>query len=121
MIQARNLAPSIGDYSPSEQNTGFTWIDGKPIYKKSVFFGPLPNTSAKLVAHGISNLKYCINLVGVATTADFSAQLKLPWVSGSSANAVSLGVLNDNIQIQTGGDRSNMTCYVHLYYTKTTD
>lgn len=108
-------------YSTEEKWTGGYWVDGKKIYKKSIFFGSLPNTSSKTVAHGISNLKYCIDLVGVATTADYSLQLKLPWVSGGATNAVSLSVYGNNIQIQTGSDRSGMTCYVHIYYTKSNE
>ena len=36
--------PGIGDYSTSEQDTGFTWIDGAKIYRK-VFSGTITNAA----------------------------------------------------------------------------
>lgn len=108
-----------GNYSTTEIDTGYTWLNGEKVYKKSVIFGYLPNTGTKTMPHGITHLKYCIDIIGVATKGDYSAQLKLPWVAGSSTNAVSLGIINDSIQIQTGGDRSDMSCIVTILYTKT--
>ena len=107
-------------YSSNEQLIG-TWTDGKPLYKKSVFFGNLPNNAAKSVAHGITGLRYCEDIKAVATTADYATQLKLPWVSADRTNAVSLAVVGNNITITTSSDRSGMTAWVTLEYTKNAD
>ena len=48
----------FGNCSTSEVNTGFTWVDGSPIYKKTVNFGVLPNNTSKQVAHNIQNVDY---------------------------------------------------------------
>ena len=48
-------APIIMDYSTSEVDTGYTWTDGSPIYKKTINIGALPNATTKSVAHNISN------------------------------------------------------------------
>ena len=68
-------AISIGndtDYSTTEKIVG-TWIDGKPIYQKTVFFGGLPNNTTKQV-----NLPSCRAYCGktditVISTADVSS------------------------------------------------
>ena len=38
---------SLQTYSTTEINTGMKWIDGKPIYRKVVDFGSLPNNTYK--------------------------------------------------------------------------
>ena len=43
------------DYSTSEKMIG-TWVDGSPLYQKTIEFGALPNAAEKSVAHGISNI-----------------------------------------------------------------
>ena len=38
--------------------TAERWIDGKPIYRKVIDFGALPDTTTKSVLHGIENTDY---------------------------------------------------------------
>lgn len=55
--EARSMLSEIGTFTSDESLTGQTWIDGKPIYRKVVNFGPLfDNTDdlEKQVAHGIT-------------------------------------------------------------------
>ena len=121
MIQARNLVPAIGDYSTSEQDTGFTWVDGKHIYKKTINFGSLPNSTYKYVDHDISNLDKVIDIRSVATNSNAVNFLPLPLVyeSGSAAYNTTIEVNDRSIKIASDRDRSSYTAYVTLYYTKT--
>ena len=34
VIQARKLVPGLSSYSTTERDTGITWVNGKPIYRK---------------------------------------------------------------------------------------
>lgn len=113
---------SLADnYSTTEQNTGATWIDGKPIYKKTIDFGSLPNNSTKNVAHGISNLGDVIDIRGTAKTSWGTYQLPLVF-SGQDVNYITnVSVNATNISMSNSADRSGFTAYVTLYYTKTTD
>ena len=52
-------------YSTTEQVIG-TWIDGKPIYRKVINFGSLPNAESKSVAHNIANIDFIVNVWGMA-------------------------------------------------------
>lgn len=122
MIQARKLASGIGNYSTSEQNTGFKWIDNKTIYKKTVDCGSLPNNTTKNTSHGISNLSRIILIEGIAfRTADniFFQLNNSPHPTVGVSSSINVTVNSSNITIVTGSDRSNMTAFVTLYYTKT--
>lgn len=55
--EARSMLSEIGTFSSDETLTGQTWIDGKPIYRKVINFGPAFDNSADLekeVSHGIT-------------------------------------------------------------------
>ena len=119
LIQARNLVPAIGDYSTSEQDTGFAWIDGKTIYKKTVSLGTLPNSTEKQVNHGITNLGYVITIDGSAYRQSDSTQIPLPYApTGPDATSgVDISVKSTNVRIVTGQNRTES--YVTIFYTKT--
>lgn len=109
------------DYSIDETKTGYNWIDGKPIYRKVIDFGNLPNTTSKTVAHNISNIDKIITLTGTAT--DGTRTLCLPANSPDGlAYSINLYTPNlTNITVGTGVDRSTYSAYIVLEYTKTTD
>lgn len=109
----------FGDYSASEQDTGAKWLDGRKIYKKTVYTGAMPNASEKSVAHGISNLSRIIKIEGYTYNSGIGYTLPLPMASPTAANSMSVGANGVNIVISTGTDRSAYTeSYVTLYYTK---
>lgn len=107
------------NYSITEQKTGGTWIDGKPIYRKVVDCGALPNNTLKTVAHNIANIGFVINLYGIAS--DGSEWLPLP-ASYYSNSAIGLSVDGTNISLRPYTNRTTYTStYVIIEYTKTTD
>jgi len=108
-----------GNYSTTEQDTGFTWINGEHIYKKTVNFGALPDTTGKSVAHNITGLDWVIEFSGVTYNPSINTYLTLPCASASSY-PISLAVSNTNVDVTTTNDRSGYTqSYITLYYTKT--
>jgi len=113
-ITAKNTAFG-GDYSTLEVDTGFTWIDGKHIYKKTIDLGALPNNTTKNVAHGITSLDKILKWTGAATST-IGQTILLP----SPANATfTVNVNNTNVVIITTSDRTSYTySHVTLYYTK---
>ena len=111
------ISPEI--YSTEEREIG-VWIDGKPIYQKTVNVGALPNTSASYVAHGILNIDTIVSNMGCAKNGD-GTNLPLPNISTNLTYAIQVSVTSTDIVIQTGVDRSAFSGYVTLQYTKTTD
>ena len=108
-------------YSTSEVKTNATWIDGKPIYKKTIDCGALPNATGKSVAHGITNLGDLVKLEGGAIFPGYN-WIPLPYPDQSGSGVVGI-ILNPTVvYIFSGENRSQYTkSYVTLWYTKTTD
>lgn len=112
------------DYSATEKVIG-KWIDGKPVYRKVINTGALPDGTTyyswKEVAHGISNLGTVVKIYGSAT--DGSNILPLPHVSSAqTAENVRVSLSGTNIFISDGTNRASYTSsYIILEYTKSTD
>ena len=111
-------------YSTSEQVVG-TWIDGKPIYQKTINFGTLGNATKKAVAHNISNLKAVVSFKASAwgTTGGVYYAFIIPNVGTNNQYTydIAIDITGANIDITTQTDRTWLTAQVTLQYTKTTD
>lgn len=108
-------------YSTSERNVG-TWIDGKPVYQKTISLGNLPNKTSKTVAHGISNLKKIISYDVMCDYGSSGFQnINSSAVVLGTTDAVTTLVNFTNILINTNVDLSSVTGYTTIRYTKTTD
>ncbi len=116
---------NTGLYSTSEVKTNKVWTDGRPIYKKTIYIGSLPNSSEKTVAHGVSDLDFVTLIYGTSyNTSGRSFPLPATIVTISSGLAsASIYVVADrnNIIVGTGIDRSSYQGYITIEYTKTTD
>lgn len=118
------------DYSTTEKIVG-TWIDGSKLYQKTVDFGALGNNTTAQKAHGISNLKYIVEMKGMIYRTDTTSFYPLARPStygGYSSTPENLlkGQIEPTadatyIYIGTGSDRTNCKAYVTLRYTKTTE
>ena len=116
---AKNYINSVNSYSTDEVKTGGKWIDGKPIYRKTIYCGALPNNTYKNVNHNITNLDIIIKCYGSARGG--TARIVLPNASAIPANAIEIYLDGEYVVIQTGNDRSGYNGYVTVEYTKTTD
>lgn len=106
-------------YSYEERLVG-TWVDGKPLYEKTVDFGNLPNATSKEVPHGIENVDVIWVHDGYVTNA--SDSFCLSYVNISSISSAWYITANSRVaMITTGVDRRSYAATVTLRYTKTTD
>ena len=108
---------AFGNYSTSEVDTGFRWIDGKTIYKKTINIGSLPNAAIKQVAHGISTIDTVVFMAGSAKNS--TIDLPLPHTTNAPSTQVGISRSGANIEVSTGNDKTAFTGYVTLFYTKT--
>lgn len=111
---------NLTTYSTNEIKTAETWIDGKPIYRKTYSFTIPTANQEKLIAHNIENveniwlsnksfLKTEDNCIPVNHYRDSGAYI---WCLANS----------HDIRIKTGASGwTNNTTYVTIEYTKTTD
>ena len=119
VIQARKLVPAISNYSTSEQNTGFKWTDNKIIYKKTINFGALPNSTSKSVNLNISNLDTIVKTEAFCRYSN-GISFPLPFANVNQFEAsIMLNYTSTTAVITTGTDRSSATGYITIYYTKT--
>lgn len=118
-------APSVravnarSTYSTTEQVVG-TWLDNKPIYRKVLSIGNLPNNASKAVEHNISNLGYVISVSGTVTNGSAYRTIN----SSSTNNLVGIiEVFTDTtyIYIRDNANLSDFSGYIIIEYTKTTD
>ena len=113
-----NAIQEISVYSTNELVIG-KWIDGKPLYRKVISFGALPNNSTKSVAHNISNLKRIVKLEGFAGSSQSLGGITLPH---ATATPTALYADTTNINVKTTSDATAYTeTYIYIYYTKSTD
>ena len=108
------------DYSTSEQVTGMTWIDGDPIYRKTVSCS-LPNANTTTTAHGAANVETIVKLEGRYIDGS-SDTFPLPRAASVDNDNIEASADTTNIYLKSGGNHSGGSgCYVDIYYTKTTD
>lgn len=112
---AKNYINNSNSYSTEEVKTGGTWIDGKPIYRKVVDVGTLPNATSKSVLHNIQNLNKILEAKLVANDSTNSIVCNF----GGTAMAVYIDAAN--IITKTDNNFTGYSGYVIIEYTKTTD
>lgn len=111
---------NIADFSLTEKVIG-KWVDGRTLYKKTINFGTLPNSTSKSVAHGISNLSYVVSLSGVAYSSSLNRFDTLPYFASTTSFGYTLNCDKTNVTVSTGTDRTSFTTtYITIIYVKTT-
>lgn len=105
-------------YSTEEIDTGETWVDGKDIYRKTYATGNLPASGAAYIDIDVDAIDAIVNYYGTAT--DDTNTITLPYyvLDEASGAGVQVGINNNRIKINVGGDRSSYSGFVTLEYTK---
>ena len=119
----KGYVDSSNSYSTDEVKTGGKWIDGKPIYRKVVNFGALPNATIKEVSFDNINADTFVKIEGIAMNNSGSA-VTIPFADTSAATqSITIFANSTSVSISTGAtNRSDYTkCYITIEYTKTTD
>lgn len=93
---------------------------GKPLYRNIFNIGALPNNGLRTVAHGIANIDYLYDYLGMSTNSS-GASLKLPRVHPTASLCIVYEIDKTNITLYTQYDFSSYNVEVTMYYTKTTD
>lgn len=110
----------VDSLSTTEYKTNKYYTDGRPIYRKLLDFGALPNATTKAVAHGVTGVATWTGITGFASGSAGDA-IALPYSTVSDADCVGLYVSTSNVTAITGVDRTYQHAYINLEYTKTTD
>lgn len=107
------------NFTAGEVSTNATWIDGKTIYKKTLTIGALPNATTKTITHGIT-YETVVRMYGIARSGPGSTTLNLPFVGDNVNNtaSVSLVMRTNTLDIVSFNNRSSLSGYVTIEYTK---
>lgn len=110
------------EYSTTEKIVG-SWIDGKPLYQKTISCGALPNTTITRLSHGISNLAKVIDIQGRSESTTSSPAIRginIPYAGNATEKkSVECWVEPTNLVLRTYMDLSQFTnTYVTIRYTK---
>lgn len=130
MLNIKSIVPQH-NYSTEEKIVG-TWIDGKPIYEKTINAGHIGLAHGQLIEHNIDNIGTVIhgNVIfkdDADSTMPFTAISELNgFLTNSNSNHASLGFrVNTKYIMVMGGNtwaqNDGRTVYIILQYTKTTD
>lgn len=107
-------------YLLEEDITIDTWVDGKPIFRKTIATGTINQGATNNISHGISTIDDLVDIRVVVDDGGSPPNRKiLPYASPTAANAASVDVTNTNVVIITGASFGTAyTGYIYIQYTK---
>lgn len=106
-------------YSLSKEIACGTWVDGKTIYKKTVYWASLPNTTeVQSGSLGITNIN-AIKIEGSATagTGVIFVNMYRP-LAPESTWSVRVDNATGLLYVGTGTNYTSYSGYATIYYTK---
>ena len=115
-VKATNIDFStlgFGNYSETEVDTGFTWVNGKTLYKKTIYISSLPNNTTGYYDHNISNMETPVKIEPILMNGAETASWVVPY---KILDLVTVN--NTRIEVETLYDFSSYHMYVTIYYTK---
>ena len=124
ILVANSLNATIDDesYFTRERMTGFTWVDGRAIWTKTLATvawtgGGTTNT----IPLGINGDFFVIDLQGYVSNGSISSSttLTLPYLDSVAANNIGMARIGTNIVLTSGGtNRSSFAGYITVYFVK---
>jgi len=116
---------SKGDLYSTEEKIIGQWIDGKPLYQKTIDCGNLPSSGEKVVATLDSNINFVLPVCGVIYTSTADTFRPFPFLWNSQAAQIGYNIEKSGsnlvVKVIVNYDRSGEKAYIILKYTKSTD
>ncbi|MBR1718392.1 MAG: hypothetical protein IJ715_03895 [Bacilli bacterium] len=121
-VDSLKLAKTSDNYSTNERVIG-TWIDGKPLYQKTIVTNAPATANSNLVIASISDISYeTIFIVGgYVETSNIVYPLSIEIGSFEDGSSVWIRKEAKTIAMNVNSSRINASVYVTIQYTKTTD
>lgn len=110
----------LDKYSAEEQRIG-TWIDGKPLYRKTVGFTTGSSTDTWSTISGLTNINDIPYYSGYIYMSDTETFL-VPSPNANNCPYFSINKSSHTLrEAHTNNTCNNKTCVITFNYTKTTD
>ena len=81
----------------------------------------MPNTNDKNIPHNIQNIDRVIKVWGTAYRSSDESDFPLPYAWSDTASTMGVVRRGDNIMLRANQNRTDLSAYAILLYTKTTD
>lgn len=115
-------AGNAESYSTDEVCTGGIWVDGKPIYRKTVQFNSLTNGSNNYMEIGASGtIDTVVKYYGIGWKTDKNYIWQIPHFDVLNTYAIKVEIINRDtpqIMIAPGSEREIGGAFVIVEYTK---
>jgi len=115
-VNGQQFFPNPATSSVSPVNDNF-----RSVFRKTINFGALPNTTTKSVAHGIdvTDTMTFTRIYGTASDLSARSYIPLPYASNVANSSIELYVDATNVTIATAADWTSYTVtYIVLEYLK---
>ena len=96
-------------------------ISGKPLYKKTINFGILPNATNKFMAHGIVGAEDIRVNVDDSYAYYLQEQYPIVWTDTIATAQWRAWTDRTNVGMKTGFNATSIAAYITLLYTKIAD
>jgi hypothetical protein len=122
---ANSVNATIDDlsYWSRERMTSETWVDNRPIWRKTVSGTIAVAPGDNAVNHGITGIRQVVNLYGTAQDATPMSAFGFPLCyvdPATPANGIGLFSTPTQVVVRTGSAAwANYIFYVTIFYTKT--
>lgn len=113
----------LNEYSLEEKKIG-RWIDGRPIYSKTMMIDLDSNENTVLVDHNIKDIERCIYYTGNYKNGNEMRFLPQVYYTQEDFYLALYTVTNTSLRIYYGNwvkEHPGTKVYITLYYIKTTD
>lgn len=97
-----------------------TWVDGKPLYRKMIYFGALPNNAVKSVPVNVENIDIAYVNIGHSYYTNGTTVYD-SFIMAGAILMVRINKSTNTAEIQTGVNLASFFAIVCAEYTKTTD
>lgn len=119
-LNAKNVAGT--DYSLTEVNTGTKWVDGKEIYRRTIYVSSFPNTTQSSLGNLLPANISIISIEGMANAG--TGVLPVNGIRYGSSGELDGGVAcradqsTGEVIISSNRNYTSYSGYVTFYYTK---
>lgn len=110
----------MNDYSTSEKVVG-SWIDGKPLYQKTVTGTLEENNSWYSVTHNATNVENVIDFTGLAKKPNDDEWFRFNYFADANGGYILATISRQKIWLHNDSGKKNYTYAITFTYTKTTD
>lgn len=93
-------------------------ISGKPLYRKTINFGTLPNATNKFMAHGIVGAEDIRVNVDDSYAYYLQEQYPIVWTDTTATAQWRAWTDRTNVGMKTGFNATSIAAYITLLYTK---